>query len=119
MTHDADKPAQQDDAFVAGIRRQLDRSCDALDGQTLSRLTRIRHVALARRQAPTTRLLLPFGGFATACLLVVAVTTFSPRDNIDDVVAPLEDLDILTASESLDLYEDYDFYRWLAENEVR
>jgi hypothetical protein len=30
--------------------------------------------------------------------------------------AALEDIEILTSNESLDLYEDYEFYQWLAEN---
>ncbi|HEY0964148.1 MAG TPA: hypothetical protein VGE69_17500 [Pseudomonadales bacterium] len=108
-----------DERLIAGIRRELDRSCDALDGHTLSRLNRIRHVALARRQSRATRLLLPFGGFVTACVLVLTVTLFMPGSltESDDPVPPLEDIDILASNDSLDLYEDYEFYEWLASNE--
>ena len=115
---DAQSPAERQ--FVAGIRRQLDRSCDALDGQTLSRLNRIRHAALERKQARASRLLLPFGGFVTACVLVLSVTLFAPgtAPDPDAVASPLEDIEILTTSDSLELYEDYEFYQWLEENEV-
>jgi len=116
-----EKPSAEEQRFVAGVRQQLDRSCDALDGHTLSRLNRIRHAALERKQRRAPRLLLPFGGFVTACVLVLTVMTFAPGTAPDGgAVAPaLEDLDILTSSDSLDLYEDYEFYQWLAENDTQ
>ena len=120
--HDGpDSATPEERRFVAGIRQQLDRSCNALDGQTLSRLNRIRHAALERRQARAARMLLPFGGFVTACVLVLAVTMYLPgtTPESDAVTSPIEDLDILTSSDSLDLYEDYEFYQWLAENETQ
>jgi len=115
---DAPEQTPGERQFVAGIRQQLDRSCNALDGQTLSRLNRIRHAALERKQARASRLLLPFGGFVTACVLVLSVTMFAPGSapEADALASPLEDIDILTTSDSLDLYEDYEFYQWLAEN---
>lgn len=123
MTDDTNRLAHSernaDERFIAGIRRELDRSCDALDGHTLSRLNRIRHVALARRQSRATRLLLPFGGFVTACVLVLTVNLFVPGSapEGETAVPPLEDIDILASNDSLDLYEDYEFYEWLASNE--
>ena len=124
MTDDTNSRAHDeripDERFIAGVRRELDRSCDALDGQTLSRLNRIRHAALARRQTRATRhLLLPFGGFVTACVLVLTVNVFVPGTAPDGetAVPPLEDIDILASNDSLDLYEDYEFYEWLASNE--
>jgi len=123
-----DDSARRDDApahmaddmrFIATVRQQLDRSCDALDGETLSRLNRIRHTALERRtQLRASRLLLPFGGFVTACVLVLTVTLFTPgtAPDADVLAAPPEVLDILTTADSLDLYEDYEFYQWLADN---
>ena len=120
-TRNSSAQAPDERRFVAGIRQQLDRSCDALDGATLSRLNRIRHAALARKPARASRLLLPFGGFVTACVLVLTVTMFAPRTAPDTeaLAAPLEDIDILTTPDSLDLYEDYEFYQWLAENDAQ
>ncbi len=113
-----------DDArLVAGIRLELDRSVDALDGQTLSRLNRIRHAALdgklEGKHLRASRFLLPYGGFVTACVLAASVLMFWPgrAPETEASTPPVEDLDILTSSDSLDLYEDYEFYRWLAEND--
>lgn len=119
LRDDATAHTEDDMRFVATVRQQLDRSCDALDGETLSRLNRIRHTALERRKQPrAARLLLPFGGFVTACVLVLTVTLFTPgtAPDADVLAAPPEVLDMLTTSDSLDLYEDYEFYQWLADN---
>ena len=118
---DQDTRPSDDDRFVAGIRQQLDQSCRALDGHTLSRLNRIRHEALERKHAPRSRLLLPFGGFVTACVLVLSVTLFEPGtapESEPGAAAALEDIEILTTTEDLDLYADYEFYQWLAENDT-
>lgn len=107
--------------LVAAVRHELDQSCAALDGATLSRLNSIRHAALEQKQAPRHRtLLLPFGGFVTACLLVVTVTMLNPDAAVAPEVqangTPLEDIELLTDAESFELYEDYEFYQWLAES---
>jgi hypothetical protein len=114
----SDSPDEQ--RLVDNIRQRMDQSVNALDGQTLSRLNRIRHAALEHRQARASRMLLPFGGFVTACVLVVSVMMFTPgTPDTEAVPSAMEDLDILTSSDSLDLYEDYEFYQWLAENDAQ
>lgn len=119
--HDELAATVEERRLVAGIRQQLDRSCNALDGQTLSRLNRIRHAALERKQTRATRMLLPFGGFVTACVLALVVTTFLPGTAPEGLApaAPLEDIDLLTSADSLALYEDYEFYEWLASNDTQ
>ena len=107
-------------AFKRKVIDELDHSCDALDGATLSRLNQIRHTALERK-VQKRNVLLPFGGFVTACVLVLAVSlnyqgALAPESESANL--PLEDLEILSAGESLDFYEDYEFYQWLADNEV-
>jgi len=108
-----------DAAFLCKVRVDLDQSCSALDGQTLSRLTRIRHTALAlrtqRRRAPT---LLPFGGIATAAVLVISVMLYNqspPNELVPNGTEQLEYIDLLSASEELDFYEELEFYQWLAD----
>jgi len=107
--------------LVTAARRELDQSCAALDGATLSRLNSIRHAALEQKPVRRHRtLLLPFGGLVTACLLVVTVTMLNPAATVaPDAQAngtPLEDIELLTDAESFELYEDYEFYQWLAES---
>jgi hypothetical protein len=112
-------PAGSGDVFLRQVRQDLDRSCAALDGHTLSRLNRIRHAALerkaVRRRSP---LLLPFGGLVTASVLVFSVMlsdrTQEPVESAPVAAAELEDMELLSASEGLDFYEDLEFYQWLA-----
>lgn len=110
-------------ALLENVREELDRSCDRLDGHTQSRLNSIRHAALEHAQKNTGRMLLaPFGGLVTACLLLVIVMGYYPQQSevrSPDIpaVLPMEDLDILTSNESLDFFENLEFYNWIEENE--
>lgn len=111
-------------AFLAKAKQELDDSCEHLDGHTRSRLNSIRHAALDQGRHPGRALLAPFGGLVTACLLVVVVTLFTPGQNEmpspanQATQSPIEDLDILTSAESLDFFENLEFYQWLEENEA-
>ena len=119
-THDTGTPEAA--AFLQRVKQDMDRSCAALDGATQSRLNSMRHAALAQGQRKCLRMpqLLPFGGLVTACVLAVAVlvqTPPLPGSGMLPATAPLEDLDLLTATEELDFYEEYEFYQWLATND--
>lgn len=111
-------PQQAQDPLVDSICRQLDHSCDALDGYTLSRLHRIRSEAVARRRPWLQTMLLPFGGLATAAALAVALGIGWRGDaGLNEAGSPaLEDIEILAANEALDFYADYEFYQWLAQD---
>lgn len=114
-----DDNQQVADPFLDAVRNELDRSCDALDGQTLSRLNAMRHAALEQKPGKRFTLLFPFGGLVSACVLVLTVSLLYRPGLLQDerpVISPLEDLEILSDSESLDFFEDYEFYQWLAEN---
>jgi hypothetical protein len=108
------------DRQVEEIRQELDRSCDALDGYTLSRLNAIRHQALEHklsRRSGRRPMLFPLGGLVTACVLVLTVSLVSQRTllPVDGVPVPkFEDLELLATNEELEFYEDYEFYQWLA-----
>ena len=107
--------------FLAGIKQQLDHSCDALDARTVSRLNSIRHTALEHKQKRLNPLWLSFGGMVTATFLVFTLNLSSLQlpgaaGNAEEA-ATLEDIEILTTTESLDFYEEYEFYQWLAEND--
>jgi hypothetical protein len=106
------------DPFLVAVRRELDHGCDALDGYTLSRLNRIRHAAMEHKQSPMRSIWLPAGGFVTACMMVLAVSLNTGQSDPVPVTPALEDLEILTSSENLELFEDYEFYQWLADNET-
>ncbi len=109
----------RDAALLAVVRREMDRSCAALDGHTLSRLHTMRAAAVAKQGSRWTlsRLFVPFGGLVTACALVVVVNIgWNAHKAETTAPAAMEDIELLADKEALDLYADYEFYQWLAQN---
>lgn len=114
---------KSDQQFVDNIKQELDRSCDRLDGQTLSRLNSIRHQALGDicggNQSVFYRRFLLSGGALAACILALVITfgfNSGTSSDIDIALSELEDMEILSAEESFELYEDMEFYQWLSMN---
>jgi hypothetical protein len=105
----------QEQQFIAQVKQQLDSSCAALDGATLSRLHSMRSAAVAAKRSQRRWYWWSLSGLATACALLVMVNVLqqAPAQPVAEV-AVLEDLELLTESEEIDLYEDYEFYQWLA-----
>jgi len=103
--------------FLENARQVLDDSIHDLDSGTRSRLTQARNAALDARlqkQRKRRRLLAwgtPAVGLAAAVLVGVMVFR-GPQPSAEAYVA---DFDILSSEESLDFYEDIEFYEWLAE----
>jgi hypothetical protein len=113
--------AKQTD-FEQRAQTLLRESAEQLDGATSSRLTQARHAALAaaeRRQSKTRYWLLPATGVAAAAVIAVALTNHSVRESehmaatVADAAA-IDDMEIVTADDSLEFYRDVDFYAWLA-----
>lgn len=105
---------------ITAVRQELDHGCEALDGATLSRLKRIRHQTLeksaTRRSMPIS---LPVG-LVTAGMLVLALFLNYPAAPPSGLMPgpglATEDMDLLASPDSLDFYEDIEFYLWLEEN---
>ena len=114
--------SRAEQAFLEQARTVLDRGCDGLDGYTRSRLNVIRHEALARVSGKSGfARWMPATGIATACTVLVVLVLFPGLQGENEVTEPLtgdtlQNLDLLTAEEGLEFFEDYEFYQWLAEN---
>jgi len=111
--------------FERNARTVLEESVLRIDARTRSRLNQARHAALDAASAPRRRwwhsfTLMPAAGAAAAALLV-AVTLWhrEPASELPVLAAQsasVEDMDLLTDSEGLDLMEggDGSFYEWAA-----
>ena len=110
------KESNNEQDLVAFVKHQLDQSVQSLDAATLSCLRRARHEA---RHSRSKRVpwLWPVWGFATASASVLAVTLWLGHSVPNGPDLSLEDLDLLASAESLDLYEDLEFYGWLVEGD--
>ncbi|MGO9851146.1 MAG: hypothetical protein ACLPTM_05970 [Steroidobacteraceae bacterium] len=111
--------------FERNARAVLEESVRRIDARTRSRLNQARHAALeaagTRRRAWWRSLtLMPAAGAVAAALLVAFVLwqrppQMAPPATADAQHAAVEDVDLLTDSDSIDLMEGWDgFYEWAA-----
>ncbi len=109
--------SKRDAEFAAKAKGVFDDSVERLDGAALSRLNQGRHAALeelAQTKAPASwRHWLPAGGVAAIALVSVMVLRGPAVDEVPDEVAA--DFEILLEGESLEMFEDLEFYSWIDE----
>ena len=93
-------------------KKLFDESVDAIDAETLSKLNRGRHAALAELHTGRALWLrwAPAAGIAAA--VVVTVMLALPQTTVDATL-PATDMDILLGEDSIDMLEDLEFYAWL------
>jgi hypothetical protein len=110
--------------LIDEINNKLDESCEQIEPQVRSRLTQMRYLALdsmAEKAEKRQAYWLPLGALATASLLVIIIfldnTITASKDHEVTYVALVDDMEILYSGDSLDLYEEVEFYQWLADNE--
>jgi len=105
-----------EDELNANIRQALDESVDALDASTLSKIRQIRAQAIEKAEVRSVHwqgYLL--GGLATACVMVLAVVLLLNSPTSMQSV-PVDDLELISSSDNLELFEDLEFYEWLEED---
>lgn len=113
------KQQRSEEQLLNDIKQELDGSCDRLDAQTLSRLNYARHQALEGNSTAFFQRRFLTGGALTACVLVLGIGFYIQRDSqaeLDIALSELEDIEILSADENFELYEEIDFYQWLSMN---
>lgn len=100
--------------LIEQVRTALDDGEARLDGATRSRLAQARARALEPRRAAW-RWWLPAGGAVFASLLAAVIWLGQPAQVPGNGFGAVADLDLLTAGDNLELYQELDFYRWLEE----
>ena len=108
MNDDQEKEAR----FVAALKRELDRGTETLDGMTVVRLRAARLRALDARPRPRAWFLA--GGLAGTGLAAALAAVLLLTPAMAPPLSGLEQFDLLSENDNLDLYEDLEFYRWLA-----
>jgi hypothetical protein len=124
------KPAEKNSdhpAWLAQARDLLDESAQALDAATLSRLNRARQAALEQRHRRLPRPWFLSAGLASACVLLLAMAVWHVRTPGPVATGPAlssapaaasssfssNDMDMVSSDDSLELYQDLEFYAWL------
>ena len=105
---------KSDEQFAQEAKALFDASVDEMDAATLSTLNRGRHYALEKAEAPRTRWLrwAPAAGVATAVLIAVMVTLPGPSQ-VEVMPAARADMEILLGEDSIEMFEELEFYSWL------
>ena len=112
-------PTNNDD-FAAKAKDAFDDSVERLDGAALSRLNQGRHAALEgltnAEVSAQWRRWVPAGGVAVVAL--VSVLVLRPPEVVDIPGEVTADFEILLEGESLEMYQDLEFYSWIDEAEL-
>lgn len=112
---------ERDKIFLENVKTVLDQDTADLDAATLSRLRQIRYAAMEESETSQSnwwrRFRLPAVALVTASL--IATFTFVQMRTPEELSATntFEDMEIIASNDQLDLYEDFDFYAWLAEEQ--
>ena len=112
---------EHDERFLKRLQAELAAGDDLLDQEVQARLREGRQAAVAKAGHRRWSLMeLPrwvtASGFATAAVLVVAVSLWIGTGQRNLPSTNVDDMELMTSQEQLDLYEDLEFYRWLAES---
>jgi len=110
------KEPGKNEEFVSQARELFDDSVERLDAATLSRLNQGRHRALAELETakPLSQWLrwVPAAGIAAAAVVAVMVMN-APAPTVTDEPITASDFEMLLEDDSLELFEDLEFYTWL------
>lgn len=107
--------APQGQDWAARARATLEQSAGELDAATLSRLNRARQAALAEanRRPRRPALLWPAALAMASAFALAVVLVRQPPPAAPAAPVAAEDFDVIAAQDSLELYEDLEFYAWL------
>ncbi len=106
--------SKSDDKFAQEAKGLFDESVDKLDAATLSTLNQGRHRALDELRSPRAQWMrwAPAAGVAAAVVLAVMVTLPQP-DAVDVMPTNVTDMEILLGEDSIEMFEDLEFYTFI------
>ena len=111
---------EEDKRFLKQVKKTLDEGSSRLDPGIQSRLTQIRFKAMESKSSRwfPEWLYQPATQWASvACALLLVVLYFG-EPNKTQMGPGLEDIDLLASADVLELYEELEFYAWLAEENL-
>jgi hypothetical protein len=104
-------------AFIARAKQVLDRTVDEMDPATSLKLQRAR-LSVMQSRVSWRPWLAWASGLAMASIATMALVLWMKQPAPENHAAvPLEDFELVTSSENVELAEDLDFYHWLADDD--
>lgn len=108
---------QDDREFVSRAKQVLDRALGEVDQPTTLRLQQGRLAALERRSRRPSWIAW-VSGLAVASVAALMLYLWIPQPASQQHAAvPLEDFELVTSVENVELAEDLDFFHWLADDD--
>lgn len=108
------------DEFEKKAKSLLDEGLDDLDPAITRRLQQARYAALEKAKPRSIWSFYPQAISAMFAVTIISASLYFNYDNntLNNTELAMEvDIEMLTANESLDLIEDFEFMQWLAESE--
>lgn len=114
---------ETNDSLTQKITQSLNQQVEALDAATLLRIQQARIHALEqtkRTQTFTQPKMMWAGGLVTFTTLSIILILMWPKpQELAPILTPdITDIALLIDDESIDFYEDLDFYIWLEQKEL-
>jgi hypothetical protein len=101
-----------DQQIIDEVKTAFDQSVERIDAETVSRLNNIRHTALDTGAGKNRHwIFYPAGAFAAAGLAIIIFNVI--QHEVSTATIKTEDIEIISASDGLEFYENLEFYRWL------
>ena len=108
---------ETDNRLQEQIKQSLQDSSENLEASIQSRITRARYNALEQLdREEKLNWWAPAAMITTACLALVVITLLTRTAPEPDLF--MEDMDMISTVDDLELYEDLEFYEWLDEYEL-
>lgn len=105
---------KKDDQLIQDVKTHLDQSVQDLDPGIVSKITQSRYKALVTPEKKWVSWGIPITGLAgTAAIILLVFTLFFQEVGIE--TDQLQMVEMLESEHHLDLFENLDFYAWLAE----
>lgn len=103
------------DQFGKSAKAAFDKSVNALDAATLSKLNASRHKALEELTRPTRQWSRWAPATGAAAAVLVAVMWLQSPTAVHDAASPVNvtDMEILLGEDSIEMLEDLEFYSWI------
>jgi len=114
---------EPEDRWVREAAEHLDGQAAELDSTIMARLRQGRKAALGslhNRPSSTIPWLRPLAaGLSTVALLIMVTALLMQRVSVTEThrLSALEDVEIFSSGEDLELFENLEFYSWLSEAE--
>lgn len=100
------------DNLAQKIKQTLD--AEVLDEELQNQLKHARRQALDQpQQKAASRYLTPALAFASVCVIAVTISLTITQSDKPEAVDNIDSFDIMTSTDSLEMYENLEFYMWL------